>query len=116
MLDAFSRWLRRYQGVEASPIYRLAVDVATRRISFERAIDNVQSFQVNGRLADGDLLDIDQQVEYEAANNLEFALVLARLNAAVARAKGFDKAQVDLCLRVGDLLERPDQAPEREYY
>ena len=68
MLDAFSRWLRRYQGVEASPIYRLAVDVATRRISFERAIDNVQSFQVNGRLARNCLLDIDQQVEYEAAD------------------------------------------------
>jgi tetratricopeptide (TPR) repeat protein len=116
MLEFFSRWLRRYQGVEASPIYRLAVDVATGRTSFERALDAAQSHQVIGRLADGDLVDLDQQVEYEAGANLEFALILARLNAAAARAKGFDRVLVDLCLRVADLLERPGQETERDYY
>jgi tetratricopeptide (TPR) repeat protein len=116
MLEFFSRWLRRYQGIEASPIYRLAVDVATGRTSFERALDAAQSHQVIGRLADGDLFDLDHQVEYEAGTNLEFALVLARLNAAAARAKGFDRVLVDLCLRVADLLERPGQEKERDYY
>jgi tetratricopeptide (TPR) repeat protein len=116
MLEQFSRWLRRYQGTEANPLYRLAVDVATGKITFERALDAAQSYQVNARLADGDLLELDQQVEFEAQHNLDFALILAKLNAAAARAKGFDKVLVDLQVRVGDLLEPDHQDAEREHY
>ena len=115
MLEQFSRWLRRYQGTEANPIYRLAVDVATGRMSFERALDAAESHNVNGRLADGDLIDLDQQVESEARGNLEFALTLARLNAATARAKGFEKVLVDLYLRIAELLEDERDEAEREY-
>lgn len=115
MLEHFSRWLRRYQGTEANPIYRLAVDVATGRISFERALDAAESHTVNGRLADGDLIDLDQQVESEARGNLQFALILARLNAATARAKGFEKVLVDLYLRIAELLEDDRDEAEREY-
>ncbi|MEX2314319.1 MAG: tetratricopeptide repeat protein, partial [Thermomicrobiales bacterium] len=115
MLEQFSRWLRRYQGTEANPIYRLAVDVATGRMAFERALDAAESHNVNGRLADGDLLDLDQQVESEARNNLQFALILARLNAATARAKGFEKVLVDLYLRIAELLEDERDESEREY-
>ncbi|HEX5163868.1 MAG TPA: tetratricopeptide repeat protein [Thermomicrobiales bacterium] len=115
MLEQFSRWLRRYQGTEANPIYRLAVDVATGRMSFERALDAAESHSVNGRLADGDLVDLDQQVESEARVNLQFALILARLNAATARAKGFEKVLVDLYLRIAELLEDERDEAEREY-
>lgn len=116
MLEQFSRWLRRYQGTEANPIYRLAVDVATGKVEYARAFDAAQSPQINGRLADGDLLELDQQVEFESRSNEEFALVLARLNAATAGAKGFEKVLVDLNLRVADLLLRDDQEAEREDY
>lgn len=116
MLEYFSRWLRRYQGVEANPLYRLAAEVATGRTSMERALEAAQTFNVIGRLADGDLLELDQQVEFEARTNVEFALILGRLNAAAARAKGFERVLVDLYLRVADLLLRDDQEPEREYY
>ncbi len=108
MLEYFSRWLRRYQGVEANPLYRLAVEVATRRTSMERALESAQTFNVIGRLADGDLLELDQQVEFEARTNVDFALVLGRLNAAAARAKGFERVLVDLG-EVG--LEAPSANP-----
>lgn len=115
MLEQFSRWLRRYQGTEANPIYRLAVDVATGRISYERALDAAEAHSVNGRLADGDLVDLDQQVESEARSNKQFALLLARLNAATARAKGFEKVLVDLYLRIAELLSDERDEAEREY-
>lgn len=116
MLEQFSRWLRRYQGIESNPIYRLAADVASGRMSLDHATEAAQAPHVNGRLADGDLIELDRQVEFEAASSMEFALILARINLAAARAKGFEKVQVDLNLRVADLLEREDQIPEREYY
>jgi tetratricopeptide (TPR) repeat protein len=116
MLEQFSRFLRRYQGIESNPIYRMATDVAAGKTTLERALDLAQTHQVNGRLADGDLLELDRQVEFEAASSMEFALVLARLNAAAARSKGFEKVLVDLDLRIADLLEREDQAAEREHY
>ncbi|HUG15173.1 MAG TPA: tetratricopeptide repeat protein [Thermomicrobiales bacterium] len=116
MLEQFSRWLRRYQGIEANPIFRLAADVASGRLALNEALDAAQAHHINGRLADGDLLELDAQVEFEAASSMEFALILARLNVAAARAKGFEKVLVDLSLRVADLLERGDQAGEREYH
>ncbi len=116
MLDHFSRWLRRYKGIEANPVYRLAVDVATGKLTFDRALASVQSNQVISGLADGDLMELDRQAEFETKSNVEFGLLLSQLNAAAARAKGFEKVYVDLCLRVADLFETSGRIPERDYY
>lgn len=116
MLEHFSRWLRRYKGVEANPVYRLAVDVATGRTTFERAMASVQSYNIIAGLADGDLIELDRQAEFETRTNFEFGLLLSQLNAAAARAKGFEKVYVDLCLRVADLFESVARLPERDYY
>ena len=116
MLEHFSRWLRRYKGIEANPVYRLAVDVATGKITFERALASVQSYQLISGLADGDLIELDRQAEFETKTNFEFGLLLSQLNAAAARAKGFEKVYVDLCLRVADLFEETGRIPERDYY
>ena len=116
MLEHFSRWLRRYKGIEANPVYRLAVDVATGKTTFERALASVQSYQVISGLADGDLIELDRQAEFETRSNFEFGLLLSQLNAAAARAKGFEKVYVDLCLRVADLFESVARIPERDYY
>ena len=116
MLEHFSRWLRRYKGIESNPVYRLAVDVATGKTSFERALASVQSYHVISGLADGDLMELDRQAEFETRSNFEFGLLLSQLNAAAARAKGFEKVYVDLCLRVADLFESVARLPERDYY
>ncbi len=114
MLEMFSRWLRRYQGIEANPLYRLAADVTVGRMPLDRALAAAQSFQVNGRIADGDLIELDHQVEFESRVNPEFALTLAQLNVATAHAKGFEKVLVDLHLRVADLLVDDRDERERE--
>lgn len=116
MLEHFSRWLRRYKGIEANPVYRQAVDVATGKTTFERALATVQSYHVISGLADGDLMELDRQAEFETRANFEFGLLLSQLNAAAARAKGFEKVYVDLCLRVADLFESVARLPERDYY
>jgi tetratricopeptide (TPR) repeat protein len=116
MLEHFSRWLRRYKGIEANPVYRLAVEVATGKMTFEKALAGVQSYNVISGLADGDLIELDRQAEFEARTNFEFGLLLSQLNAAAARAKGFEKVYVDLCLRVADLFESVARLPERDYY
>lgn len=103
MLDSVSRWLRRYQGIESNQVYRLAVDVASGRRTLERALLAVQSYQVTAKLADGDLLDMDQIVEQAAATDLRFARILAALNAEAARVKSFEKVMVDLLLRCAEL-------------
>ena len=114
MLEMFSRWLRRYQGIEANPLYRVAADVTVGRMPLDRALAAAQSFQVNGRIADGDLIERDHQVEFESRVNPEFALTPAQLNVATAHAKGFEKVLVDLHLRVAHLLVDDRDERERE--
>ncbi|CAN5665836.1 hypothetical protein BH24CHL1_BH24CHL1_08070 [soil metagenome] len=116
MLDHFSRWLRRYKGIEANPVYRLAIDVATGKMTFDRALASAQSYPVISGLADGDLIELDRQAEFETKTNFEFGLMLSQLNAAAARSKGFEKVYVDLCLRVADLFETTGRIQERDYY
>lgn len=103
MLESVSRWLRRYQGIESNQVYRLAVDVASGRRTMERALLAVHSYQVTAKLADGDLLDMDQIVEQAAGQDLRFARILAALNAEAARIKSFEKVMVDLLLRCAEL-------------
>jgi tetratricopeptide (TPR) repeat protein len=116
MLDMFSGWLRGRQGITANPIYRLAVGVATGKLAYPQALAQAQSYPIVSRLADGDFIALDRQAEFEAEINLQFGLLLARLNVAAVRTKGFEKIYVDLSIGLSDLLQQAGVADERDYY
>lgn len=116
MVEFFSRLLRQRRGITGSPIYRLAYDVATRRMSWEQALHTAQSYQIAAELSDGDLIELDRQAAFEAQTNLEFALLLERLTVAAARSKSFEKVYVDLALNLVEMLERAGLEDERDYY
>lgn len=116
MVEFLSRILGRRQGVTGSPIYRLAVDVATGRITWEQALRHARSYRMASELADGDLIDLDRQAAFEAQRNPDFGLLLQRLTVAAARAKGFEKVYVDLSLNLVEMLERAGLIEERDYY
>ncbi|CAN5622715.1 hypothetical protein BH23CHL2_BH23CHL2_06140 [soil metagenome] len=116
MVDIISQFLRNRRGIEATSIYRLAVVVATGRISWHDALAEARSPRVVADLADGDLIELDRQAQFEARQNLEFGLLLARLTVAAARAKGFEKVYVDLSLNLVEMLQRAGLDEERDYY
>lgn len=116
MVEFLSRILGRRHGITGSPIYRLAVDVATGRITWEQALRHARSYRMASELADGDLIDLDRQAAFEAQRNAEFGLLLQRLTVAAARAKGFEKVYVDLSLNLVEMLERAGLIEERDYY
>lgn len=116
MVEFFSRWLNRTRGIGSNPIYRLAVDVATGRVTWEQALAHARSHRMQAELADGDLMELDRQAEFEARSNLEFGLLISRLTVAAARAKGFEKVYVDLCLNLTKMLETAGLHEERDYY
>lgn len=104
MVDQVGRWLRRRQGIERNPIYRLAADVGEGRMAPEAAYRAVERSSLLNRLADGDMWQLDREAELLAADDSERALVLIRLTILAARYKGFDRLLVDCNLRAADLL------------
>jgi tetratricopeptide (TPR) repeat protein len=116
MVDIFSQFLQRRRGIQGTSIYRLSVAVASGRISWKQALAEARSLRVVAELADGDLVELDRQAQFEARTNLEFGLLLARLTVAAARAKGFEKVYVDLSLNLVEMLQRAGLDEERDYY
>ncbi len=116
MVEYISQLLRRRRGVQATSIYRLAEAVANRRITWNQALSEARSPRAVADLADGDLIELDRQAHFEARTNLEFGLLIARLTVAAARAKGFEKVYVDLCLNLVEMLQRAGLDEERDYY
>lgn len=116
MVDIISQFLRNRRGIQATSIYRLAMAVATGRISWHDALAEARAPRVVADLADGDLIELDRQAQFEARQNLEFGLLLARLTVAAARAKGFEKVYVDLSLNLVEMLQRAGLDEERDYY
>src|SRR5918996_1642934 len=106
MVEFFSQLLQRRRGIQATSIYRLAVAVASGRITWKQALSEARSLRVVAERADGDLIELDRQAQLEARSNLEFGLLLARLTVAAARAKGFEKVYVDLSLNLVEMLQR----------
>ncbi len=104
MVDQVGRWLRRRQGIERNPIYRLAMDVSEGRMSPDAAYRSVERSSLLNRLADGDMWQLDREAELISADDSERALFLIRLTILAARYKGFDRLLVDCNLRAADLL------------
>ena len=104
MVDEVGRWLRRRQGIERNPIYRLSIDVAEGRMTPEAAYQAVERSSLLNRLADGEMWQLDREAELLAADDSERALLLIRLTILAARYKGFDRLLVDCNLRAADLL------------
>ena len=116
MVHIFNRYLENRRGIKGTPIYRLAVAVATGNMSWQAALNEARSPRTVGDLADGDLLLVDRQAQLEAQTNLDFGLLIARLNVAAARAKSFERTYVDLSLNLVEMLQRGGLDEERDYY
>ena len=116
MVDQVGRWLRRRQGIERNPIYRLAVDVAEGRMTQETAYQAVERSSLLNRLADGDMWQLDREAELLAADDAERALFLIRLTILAARYKGFDRLLVDCNLRAADLLAQLGNDKDQELH
>jgi tetratricopeptide (TPR) repeat protein len=93
---------------------QFAHEVVERRRSIQGAINEVRHPSVLDVLSDDDFRILGDAIETAAPNNLEFALALARLTHAAARAKGFDRQIVDAALRLDALLPPDDTSRERE--
>ncbi len=116
MVDQVGRWLRRRQGIERNPIYRLAMDVAEGRMTQENAYRSVERSSLLNRLADGDMWQLDREAELLAADDPERALFLIRLTILAARYKGFDRLLVDCNLRAADLLAHLSNTKDQELH
>lgn len=116
MFDQLGRWLRRRQGIERNPIYRLAGDVWDGKISPERAYQEVERHSLLNRLADGDLWELDREAARAAVDDPQKALVIVRLAILAARYKGFDRVLVDCNLRAAEMLAEMGDTKEQELH
>lgn len=116
MFEQLGRWLRRQQGVERNPIYRLASEVMEGQISVERAYQMVENPSILGSLADGDLWELDAEVARAAEDDHEHALILTRMVILASRYKGFDRLLVEFNLRASDLLGEQENHKEQELH
>ncbi|MDI3339136.1 MAG: tetratricopeptide repeat protein [Sphaerobacter sp.] len=114
--EQVGRWLRRRQGIERNPIYRLANDVWDGRIPVERAYQEVERQTILNRLADGDLWELDREAARAAVDDPERALILTRLAILAARHKGFDRVLVDCNLRAAELLAEMGEQRDQELH
>ena len=116
MVDEVGRWLRRRQGIERNPIYRLSIDVAEGRMTPEAAYQAVERSSLLNRLADGDMWQLDREAELLAIDDPERALLLIRLTILAARYKGFDRLLVDCNLRAADLVASMGNLRDQELH
>ena len=116
MVEIFHRFLENRRGIQGTSIYRLAVAVATGRMSWEAALNEARSRRGTADLADGDLVELDRRAQLEAQRDLDFGLLLARLTVAAARALGFERVYVDISLNLVEMLQRAGLDEERDYY
>jgi tetratricopeptide (TPR) repeat protein len=78
------------------------------------ALNEVRHPAVLDSLSDDDFRALDDMIAENADQHQEFAIVLARLAHAAARAKGFDRQIVDAAIRLDSLLPLEDPSRERD--
>jgi tetratricopeptide (TPR) repeat protein len=78
------------------------------------ALNEVRHPAVLDSLSDDDFRALDDMIAENADQHQEFAIVLARLAHAAARAKGFDRQIVDAAIRLDSLLPLDDPSRERD--
>jgi len=95
-------------------IFQIAREVVERRRSMQGALNEVRHPAILDNLSDEDFRLLDEAIVESAPEYPEYALVLARLTHAAARAKGFDRQIVDSALRLDSFLPPEDPSRERE--
>ena len=98
----------------SSVILQFAREVVERRRSMQGALNEVRHPAVLDSLSDEDFRALDETIAENADQHQEFAIVLARLAHAAARAKGFDRQIVDAAIRLDSLLPLDDPSRERD--
>jgi len=95
-------------------IIQISREVVERRRSIQGALNEVRHPAVLDSLADEDFRMLDEAIVDSAGSYREYAIVLARLTHAAARAKGFDRQIVDAAIRLDSLLPKDDPSRERD--
>jgi tetratricopeptide (TPR) repeat protein len=95
-------------------IFQIASEVIEHRRSMAGALNEVRHPALLDSLSDADFRMLDEAIVDSAEEYREYALVLARLAHAAARAKGFDRQIVDAALRLDSFLPLEDPSRERE--
>ncbi|MFN3337301.1 MAG: hypothetical protein ACK42I_07355, partial [Thermomicrobium sp.] len=114
VFEQFGRWLRRRQGIERNPLYRIATDALEGRITVEQAYAAAEQPSTVARLADGDLWEVLDEAGRAALDHPEHALLLSRLVILAARQKGFDRVLMEANLRAADILAEYEGTNEEE--
>jgi tetratricopeptide (TPR) repeat protein len=112
----FLEWFgpRGRQNGNSDAIIQIAREVVERRRSVQGALNEVRHPAVLDSLADEDFRILDEEIAESAEEYREYAIVLARLSHAAARAKGFERQIVDAALRLDSLLPKEDASRERD--
>jgi len=97
-----------------SVILLFAREVVERRRSMQGALNEVRHPAVLDSLSDEDFRQLDETIAENAELHPEFAIIMARLAHAAARAKGFDRQIVDAAIRLDSLLPLDDPSRERD--
>lgn len=114
IFEQFGRWLRRRQGIERNPLYRIATDALEGRITVEQAYAAAEQPSTVARLADGDLWEVLDEAGRAAVDHPDHALLLSRLVILAARRKGFDRVLMEANLRAADILAEYEGTNEEE--
>lgn len=92
----------------------IAREVTDRQRSVQGGLAEIRDPRVLDHLTAEDFAGLDLVIEEQADEDREYAVVLARLTYAAARAKGFDEDIVDAALRLDTLLPGDDPSHERD--
>jgi tetratricopeptide (TPR) repeat protein len=92
----------------------IAREVTDRQRSVQGGLAEIRDPRVLDRLTAEDFEGLDLVIEEQADEDREYAVVLARLTYAAARAKGFEDEIVDAALRLDTLLPGDDPSHERD--
>ena len=114
-MTSLQDWLgfRRRESAGDS-VLLIAREVTDRQRSVQGGLAEIRDPRVLDRLSAEDFEGLDLVIEEQAEEDREYAVVLARLTYAAARAKGFDDQIVDAALRLDTLLPGDDPSHERE--
>ncbi len=104
-------WRRRGAG---DSILLVAREVTDRHRSVQSGLAEIRQPSLLNALDPDDFLGLDEVIADQTADDREYAVVLARLTLAAARAKGLDREIVDAALRLDGLLPGDDPSRERD--
>jgi tetratricopeptide (TPR) repeat protein len=104
---------RRRESAGDTVLY-IAREVTDRQRSVQSGLAEIRDPRILDRLDAADFEGLDIVIEEQADEDREYAVVLARLTLAAAKAKGFDDQIVDASLRLDTLLPGDDPSHERD--